>query len=145
MDGTMPHVDRNDASRAHDGNPIAIVIVDDDSQSRVLLGRFFEALGYDVRIAGNGQEALLLLAAPCALVLSDVEMPVMGGVALLREVRARGGSMTFALMSSLPAEVVRARLQQADRCDHVFTKPLDLDVLEEVITGTDFGSAGRRT
>jgi DNA-binding NtrC family response regulator len=58
----------------------AVLIVDDDIDTRTLLGRMLGAEGYDVSTAGNGADAVrrLIEAKPCVIVL-DCEMPVMDG------------------------------------------------------------------
>jgi two-component system chemotaxis response regulator CheY len=72
--------------------PIDVLIVDDSAAIRKILQRVLRQA--DVRIgqvweAGNGIEALeLLRSRPVGLILSDVNMPDMDGIALLREVRA---------------------------------------------------------
>jgi len=58
----------------------AVLIVDDDIDTRLLLGRMLETEGYDAFMAGNGADAVrrLIEAKPCVIVL-DCEMPVMDG------------------------------------------------------------------
>lgn len=64
-----------------------ILIVEDDEQFQRLLRRFLEP-EYDVATAGDGQEALKRIATDRpAVVLTDVVMPVMNGVELLRKIR----------------------------------------------------------
>ena len=65
-----------------------LLIVDDESGLRQLLSIVFEREGYQVRIAENGRRALEILRQETAdLVISDIRMPDMGGIALLREAR----------------------------------------------------------
>jgi two-component system chemotaxis response regulator CheY len=56
----------------------------------MILSRTLRELGYEVREAGNGSEALQTLGAgsPADLVMADWNMPVMNGLELLREIRA---------------------------------------------------------
>jgi CheY-like chemotaxis protein len=57
-----------------------VLMVDDELDNRVMMRYFLESWGYDVELAANGEEALQKVAA-CrpALVLLDLEMPVMDG------------------------------------------------------------------
>jgi two-component system, chemotaxis family, chemotaxis protein CheY len=72
--------------------PIDVLIVDDSAAIRKILQRVLRQA--DVRIgqvweAGNGIEALeVMRSRPVGLILSDVNMPDMDGITLLREVRA---------------------------------------------------------
>jgi len=70
--------------------PISCLVVDDEASVRRVLVRVLQAQGYAVREAGSGREALEELAREGAdLVISDIHMPGMDGLALLAEVRAR--------------------------------------------------------
>jgi two-component system chemotaxis response regulator CheY len=69
------------------------LVIDDSRTMRSLLGRQLVALGYDVLQAGDGQEALDVLAAhegePPVLATVDWNMPVMDGLTFVQQVRAR--------------------------------------------------------
>ena len=71
--------------------PTHILVVDDDSGQRADLAELVESLGYRVTGAADGCEAMAKLAtiAPSAI-LTDLVMPRMDGMALLRELAARG-------------------------------------------------------
>jgi two-component system chemotaxis sensor kinase CheA len=67
----------------------SILVVDDALPVRELERAILERAGFEVRTAGDGDEALALLAErPADLVLSDVEMPRMDGFELTRAIRA---------------------------------------------------------
>ena len=69
---------------------IKILTVDDSASVRQVVRAALEAEGYEVREAENGQDALdALEAAPVDLVISDLYMPTMDGLALLRAIRQR--------------------------------------------------------
>ena len=62
-----------------------ILVIDDDASIRTLLRFVLEEEGYDVVEAANGAEGLQQYeAAPAALVITDLQMPVMDGLELLR-------------------------------------------------------------
>jgi len=69
--------------------PAGVLIVDDDRHIRDILRELFLSSGYDARVAADGQEALEAFdAARPPLTVTDVHMPVMDGVELLKKARA---------------------------------------------------------
>jgi CheY-like chemotaxis protein len=70
--------------------PSRILIVDDDDDSRSFMKELLEGDGYVVSEAGDGSVALdLLTSAPApALVILDLEMPVMSGRELIEAMKA---------------------------------------------------------
>jgi len=113
----------------------SLLIVDDEQEIRDLLSRNFRMLGYTVKTSADGVEALECLAkGPVDVVVSDIMMPRMDGVSLLREVRNQY-PMTHVVMITgyvtLENALACMRLQ-ADTC--VF-KPLNnLDELELAVS-----------
>jgi signal transduction histidine kinase len=84
------------------GNRQSILVVEDDPTVRALTGELIEALGYRPICACNGIEGLEILETTeeaIRLVLSDVAMPVMGGVELAVELERRNPSIPVVLMS----------------------------------------------
>lgn len=69
-------------------NKITILIVDDIEVNRIILGRHLENLGFqDILHACNGEEAMeIIRTRPVDIVLLDIDMPKMNGVAVLQEV-----------------------------------------------------------
>ena len=75
------------------GNVVSahVLVVDDDAEQRADLAGIVASLGYDVTTASDGREALDELAKmPASAILTDLVMPRMDGVALLRELASRG-------------------------------------------------------
>jgi signal transduction histidine kinase len=68
--------------------PAMVLVVDDNNTSRFLLSRRVRDLGHDVATAENGVVALeMLRLRPVDLVLLDVEMPEMDGMAVLDQMK----------------------------------------------------------
>ncbi|MDG0808583.1 response regulator [Cohnella rhizosphaerae] len=78
-----------------------VLIVEDETQIRSSLEDALRRFGIDdIRIAGHGLEALALLEERRAdLILSDIRMPEMDGIALLERVRERHGDVLFIVLS----------------------------------------------
>jgi two-component system, chemotaxis family, sensor kinase CheA len=67
-----------------------VLVVDDSPIVRDLLVELLSSVGLEVRSAGDGAAALNLLdEQPADLIVSDVEMPIMDGFELLRQLRER--------------------------------------------------------
>ena len=65
-----------------------LLIVDDELGMRQFLTHLLQREGHIVRVAGNGNEAMALLREERAdILLSDVRMPDMGGIDLLKAAR----------------------------------------------------------
>jgi two-component system, chemotaxis family, sensor kinase CheA len=101
------------AERAPADVPAApkVLVVDDQFTVRELQRSILEAAGYRVATAGDGVAALQQLGgdAEVDLVVTDLEMPEMGGLELLRRVRAEPG------LASLPVVVVTSLASDEDR------------------------------
>ena len=111
-----------------------ILVVDDEKNIRNMLSRHFRFLDYDVSVAGNGQEALDIMADKrYDVIISDIEMPIMGGVQLLREIRKQY-PMAHCIMITgyvTMANILECMRHGADTC--VF-KPLeDMKELEDAV------------
>ena len=66
----------------------SILAVDDSASMRQMVAFTLKGAGYDVIEAGDGQEALTLARSKKVnLVLTDVNMPKMDGIALIRALR----------------------------------------------------------
>ena len=70
--------------------PATVLVVDDEESIRRLVSRALGGAGFTVLEAENGASALRIIerpAAPVHLVVSDIHMPVMDGLAFAQEVR----------------------------------------------------------
>jgi DNA-binding NtrC family response regulator len=68
-----------------------VLIVDDDFQQRSDLAEMVESLGFQVATAADGEEALAKLTSfPANVILTDLVMPRMDGMALLKVLAAQG-------------------------------------------------------
>lgn len=88
-----------------------ILIVDDDPLAAELAVALLEDLGHTCAMAKNGLEALALLdeAADIGLIISDLNMPLMGGLELLEVFREQGHVQPFVLLTGDdPAPILAA-------------------------------------
>src|SRR5216117_321561 len=108
-------------------NAVKCLVVDDEPRLRRVLVRLLEGEGFVCQEAGSGTEALELMRhEPVPLVISDLRMPQMDGVTLLREVISRWPD-TAVIMVTAVAEVESAvACLQLGALDYV-AKPFHLD------------------
>jgi two-component system NtrC family sensor kinase len=113
------------------GPPGAILIADDDVANRQTLARLLSLLGHDVTMAENGREVLALLHdRPFDLVLLDVVMPEMDGIAVLKQIKADAKlhEVPVIMVSGLDEVVSVVRCIEEGAEDYL-TKPLDPVIL----------------
>jgi len=120
-----------------------ILIVDDESDFRMMLGKILAMEGHQVLFAGNGWEALLVLDGDgVELCIVDVMMPGMDGPTLLKILRnaARHKALPVIVVSVLDLGETTNRLGSL-RVDAILKKDQKLveDLLEKVdmVLGTD--------
>ncbi len=108
-------------------NAMQCLVVDDEPRLRRVLVRLLEGDGFTCREAGSGVEALAILEHErLPLVISDLRMPQMDGVTLLREIVSRWPD-TAVVMVTAVAEVESAvACLQLGALDYV-AKPFHLD------------------
>lgn len=88
-----------------------VLIVEDDEKFRGLLCQILETENFDVRFAENGLVAKTILSLNTNnfdLVLSDVRMPEMDGITLLKDLRSKNPQTRFVMMSGF-SEVLEAQ------------------------------------
>jgi two-component system cell cycle sensor histidine kinase/response regulator CckA len=107
-----------------------ILLVEDEEGLRGLNARGLSSRGYTVLQAGNGVEALEVLAAEgkVDLVVSDVVMPEMDGPTLLRELRARDPKLKIIFVSGYAEEAFSKNLP-SDQQYAFLAKPFTLKQL----------------
>ena len=110
-----------------------LLLVDDDPRVRATMGDALVEAGFAVRRASSGPEALKAIDDECPdIVLSDVRMPAMDGLELLKLLRERVRQTDVVLMTAfddMPTVVSAMRNGAAE----FLVKPVDLDNLLAVL------------
>jgi two-component system cell cycle response regulator DivK len=112
------------------GTPI-ILVIEDYTDSRTLLSSLLRAKGYKVVEARDGKEGLLQVNRVIPdLILMDLALPEMDGLAATRQLRQRhtlSRTPIFAITAYATADVKDDAI--AAGCAEVFLKPLDVESL----------------
>ena len=110
-----------------------LLVVDDEEALLRATARLMTAAGYDVTIATNGKRAVDLLAeATYDVILSDISMPELDGIQLLRSVRQKDSDVPVILMTGAP-DVATAVLAVAHGAFQYLTKPVDAEDLKAAV------------
>jgi DNA-binding NtrC family response regulator len=110
-----------------------ILVVDDEELNRDLLQQILGREGYQVAIAANGQEALALLRQETFhVVLTDLKMPGMTGVEVIRELKTLAPSTIGIIHTAYGSVETAVEAMKAGAYDYV-TKPVRRDELLVVI------------
>jgi two-component system KDP operon response regulator KdpE len=107
---------------------LKILIVDDEPPIRKLLRMGLTSQGYEVLDAPNGKTALELLARKPDLVILDLGLPDVDGLALLRTMRHRQENLPIVVLSSRGDEAGKVAALDLGADDYV-TKPFGMDEL----------------
>jgi len=112
-----------------------ILVVDDDQPTRALVKASLEGVGHEVKESANGAECLLAAnSSPLALILLDVNMPVMDGFQTLHTLKSNPDTRP------IPVIMLTARASETDMVqgwqegvDYYLTKPFTVEELLAVV------------
>jgi two-component system response regulator AtoC len=105
----------------------SVLIVDDESSMRHLLSVILTERGYEARAVASGEDALReLVARDYDLVLTDVRMPGMGGLALLAEIQRTHPELMVIVMSAYGSHDAAVEAMKAGAYDYL-SKPFKPD------------------
>lgn len=107
-----------------------LILADDEAGIRKVLGISLEDSGYDVLLAENGEEALdLFRKSSPAIVLTDIKMPGIDGIELLRIIKEESPDTEVIMITGhgdMDLAIESLKLEATD----FITKPINNDVLE---------------
>ncbi len=114
-----------------------VLVVEDDEDARYLMRIELERLGYLVTEAEDGQKAVEVAGRePPDIILMDLSLPVMDGIAATEKIRATDG------LTSVPVIAVTAHQEtdfregaKAAGFNAYVTKPIEISWLDELIKG----------
>ncbi|MDZ4164833.1 MAG: sigma-54 dependent transcriptional regulator [Smithellaceae bacterium] len=112
----------------------AILVVDDDLSMLAALSEALSSCGYEVETAGNGVEALRKFKAErFQLVITDLRMPKMGGMEVLREIKTSSPGTPVIVITAYGTVSTAVEAMKIGASEFIM-KPFSLDELEGAVT-----------
>ena len=114
------------------GKPL-ILTVDDEENIRNLITYTFEEHNLEVMTAENGKAAITILENnPIDVIITDLLMPTMTGLALIREMKKRKSAIPIIIITAYGnTEMVKEII--AEGVFRLIEKPLDFDILVPIV------------
>ena len=116
-------------SAAADRPKVRILVVDDEQSMRDMLRIVLRRDGYEVLLAENGRDAIeQLRSTDVDLLLSDIKMPDITGVEVLRAAKEVSGDIVVFMMTAYASTSTAVEAMRHGAVDY-FTKPFSMDEL----------------
>jgi two-component system response regulator AtoC len=111
-----------------------ILVVDDEVKMRRLLEMALKNMGHDVVQAADGAEAMACFdEAPFDLVMTDLNMPRMDGMQLLRNLRERGEEVPVIVLTAFGTIETAVEAMKLGAADYII-RPFEMDTVELAVT-----------
>lgn len=107
-----------------------ILVIDSDERYRRIMKKLLEDSGYDVTVSANAQEALGVYSQhPFPLVITDVDMPGMTGIELLRQIKEIDSSTEIIVMNNSAALNTAIEAMRSGAYDYLLKPFKDREVI----------------
>ncbi|HSC76392.1 MAG TPA: SpoIIE family protein phosphatase [Pseudomonadales bacterium] len=114
--------------------PATVLLVDDDAMVRLSVAAFLEDSGYQVEQAGDGASALAAFQNnPPSLIITDLKMPRMDGLSLLREIATAPDPVPVIVMSGAGSMQDVVEALRCGASDYLMKPIVDFRVLDHAI------------
>lgn len=111
-----------------------VLLVDDEPDLRSIIAEWFRREGCNLLVAEDGAQALSFISAnPIDVVVSDVRMPVMDGITLLKKVKVSGYKSSVMFVSGF-TDVIKPRESYDLGVEAVMSKPVERRHLIAAVT-----------
>jgi len=122
-----------ESDRAERPSRARVLVVDDERSIRELLGIVLRREGHHVIVAENGGQALAVLERePIDLLVSDIRMPDMSGVEVLKAAKARNHDIAGIMITAFASTESAVEALRLGASDYL-AKPFDVDELKIVV------------
>jgi two-component system, cell cycle response regulator len=112
---------------------LLVLCVEDDDDTREQLSLFLPRYAGELVIAGNGEEGLLAYhARKPDIIITDIQMPIMDGLAMTREIRNSNRNIPIIALTAYDQSDNLTKAADAG-IDSFVTKPIDLYTLVDLL------------
>lgn len=110
------------------------MVVEDYDDTRLLLKKGLEGLGYSVLEASNGQEAVDIAGREHPdLILMDLDLPILDGIIATQRIRQQTAEhVPIVAVTAYPMSYTRVKAF-AEGCDEYMAKPIDMSELARLV------------
>ncbi len=123
--------DGNDADNGQ--SAFCVLIVDDNEINRLVLGNIMKTMGFSFDMAGDGRQALEILAKSRRydIILTDIHMPNMDGLEMVNEIRKLDDIIKDIPIVAISADVTREMRSKVEKSsiDAILSKPVNPEQL----------------
>jgi two-component system, cell cycle response regulator DivK len=111
------------------------LVVEDFEDSRFMMRRLLEMAGYGVLEASDGEQAVqIAVEARPVLILMDLSLPKLDGLAATRQIRRKKGLKKVPIVAVSAHDSPQSRAEALDAgCNEYVTKPIDFDRLRDLV------------
>lgn len=111
------------------------LVVEDFEDSRFMMRRLLEMAGYSVLEASDGEQAVeLAVQKRPAVILMDLSLPKLDGLAATRKIRQHKGLGKVPIVAVSAHDAPESRVEALEAgCDDYVTKPIDFDHLNALL------------
>jgi two-component system cell cycle response regulator DivK len=112
-----------------------LLVVEDFEDSRFMMLRLLEMAGYSVLEASDGEQAVkMAVQERPALILMDLSLPKLDGLAATRKIRGHKGVGHVPIVAVSAHDAAESRIEALEAgCNAYVTKPIDFDHLNELL------------
>jgi CheY-like chemotaxis protein len=121
-------------SMSDENSARTIMVVEDYDDTRLLLRKGLEGLGYSVLEASNGQEAVDIAAREhLDLILMDLDLPILDGIVATQRIRQQSNMrVPIVAVTAYPMSYTRVKAF-SEGCDEYMAKPIDMTELARLV------------
>ena len=111
------------------------LVVEDFEDSRFMMRRLLEMAGYSVLEASDGEQAVkMAVEARPSLILMDLSLPKLDGLAATRQIRKKKGLKKIPIVAVSAHDSPESRTEALEAgCNEYVTKPIDFDHLHQLL------------
>jgi putative nucleotidyltransferase with HDIG domain len=113
--------------------PARVLVVDDETHVRTMIGSTLEQQGYEVQLASSGREAIEALKGNTFdLVLTDIVMPEVNGIALLEQIHTERPNLPVVMVTAVHDISVAIDTMRRGAYDYLL-KPFERELLMSTV------------